>query len=540
MARVRFFSSLQFQMTIAISIMVIMAIVSMGLMVTYLSRISMEEEKKHLGLSSAAEIQRTSTRPTIAEAAAGRKGLTQLATRVAQNYFDGQFHHSITFYNNENTIIWSTLKPSNWPYAKIFAPRVQLPGEKVHFAQMKDPKTSQQVLVYTFPWVVSKIPEGKIQFVIQLINEEQKFLFSGRFIFVFAFIYACLIILFGSLLLKQMVIKPVNDLNKAVISITEGQRDLQVTVSEKNELGQLAQSFTEMAQHLSFNEQRQSEQIDELLRVNEELELTRRGLIRSEKLASVGKLAAGVAHEVGNPLSAILGYVELLKQGGLDDEMEKDFLARIEKDMTRVSQIIRGLLDYSRPRRERIEKIDFNHLIEESIELIKHQKQFKRIVFDFTSHRKPAYVEVDFNQLQQVLVNLFINASHAMKEEGNITIFLEKVQYDPSVTYRENVAHFKNGQNLITVAVIDQGEGIDEKTMSSIFDPFFTTKEPGFGTGLGLSVSDKIVDSFGGILEANSHKGEGATFTILIPESEMATPSESQNNKTEDVPFLIG
>lgn len=540
MAKVRFFSSLQFQITVAISIMVITAVVSMGLMVTYLSKTIIEEQKKELGLSTAAEIKRTASRPTVAEAAVGHKGLPQLASRVIRSYFDSRFHHSLTFFNSEGDIVFSTLPVKNWTYAKVFLPVVNMPNMQVQFSQMIDPKNGEEVLVYTFPWVVSSVTEGRIQFVIPLINDEQRFLFSGRFIFVFAAIYTLLIILLGSLLLKQMIIKPVADLNRAVLNLKDGQREFLSPRGDKNELGQLAQSFSEMARHLSFNEQKQSEQIEELLRVNEELELTRRGLIRSEKLASVGKLAAGVAHEVGNPLSAILGYVELLKQGGLDDEMEKDFLVRIEKDITRVSKIIRGLLDYSRLRREKVEKLDFNSIIEESIELIKHQKQFKRISFDFTSHYKPAYIEVDFNQLQQVFVNLFINASHSMKEEGTITIFLEKVQYDPSLTYRENVNHFKEGQNLIAVSVIDHGEGMDEETAKRIFDPFFTTKEPGFGTGLGLSVSDKIIDSFGGILEVITQKGEGATFTILVPEAVEITFNNDSEELEENIPDIIG
>jgi len=484
-------------------------------------------------MSTAMMIQRSLSSQTQAEKQAEQKGIIQTASRVASHFYDSKYHHSINFFDGSGEVMYSTLPTNQWPYAKVFGIDTPVARRMITNFEMADPADGERVVVYRFNWFLNGIPVGYVQFVIPLIPKQQQFLFSGRLIAIFAATYAMLIILFGILILKQMVISPVQKLNMAVSQLTAGNRDFKLPIDEKNEFGQLANNFHNMAYQLYENELRQSEQIEELLLVNEELDLTRRGLIRSEKLASIGKLAAGVAHEVGNPMSAILGYVALLRDGGLDEETQNDFLSRIEKDITRINIIIRGLLDYSRPQKERIERLNINEVIEESIDLIHPQKQLKKITFDFTSHYKPAYVNIDRYQVQQVLVNLFLNASQAMNEEGPITIFLENVEFDPSLTFRDTASKFKSGQRLISVAVIDQGVGISEDMQAKIFDPFFTTKEPGQGTGLGLSVSDKIIDTFGGTLQVTSQPNEGATFMILLPEAEELQDDENSSENGE-------
>lgn len=521
MAKVRFFNSLSFQITVAISLLVITAVVIMGLLLTYFARNYAVQQKTQLGMASSYLIQRALTTPTPAEDAAGSKGLRQQAGRVGMQFHDARSFHSLTFFDNRHRILWSTLPSEQWPYARVFSVEGVAPADQFRSVVVKDPVSDDLMLVFRFAWIVRGETVGNVQLVIPVVTPTEEFLLSGRLILVFAGAYALIIILLGVLLLKQIMLRPLLDMTRAVKRLQQGERDIRLKEDEENELGQLARSFNQMAHQLAENEQRQSEQILELLRVNEELELTRRSLIRSEKLASIGRLAAGVAHEVGNPLSAILGYVELLRAGGLDEELQRDLLVRIEHDITRISTIIRGLLDYSRPERERIERLDVNRVIHDTIDLMQPQKQFKRITFDFTSHQRPALVDADANQLQQVLVNLFLNASHAMNEEGVITLFLERIRFDPSVTYRQAADKFRRDQSLIVVAVIDQGVGIPEEAQGRIFDPFFTTKEPGQGTGLGLSVCDKIVDGFGGTIEVFSQPGEGATFTLLLPESRM-------------------
>ena len=518
MSRKGFLSSLRFQIPMAISLLVITAMVLMGLFVSYLARHFIIEEKRRLGMATAVMIQRELSNPTSAEAAAGEDGVRRLAERVAAGFHDGAYSHSITAFDAGHAVVWSTLPRDLWPYSKVFGRPISFMQRGVQSSSAEDPKTGNEMLVFRFPWMIGPAVVGSCQLVIPAIAPGQELLFSGKLIIAIAAGYAFIVIMFGVLLLKQMVTNPVRELNRAVRRLMAGERNVSLPESEENELGMLAHSFNEMARELTGHERGMSDKIEELLAVNEELEQTRRGLIRTEKLAGIGRLAAGIAHEVGNPLSAILGYVDLLKEGGLEKEDERDFLFRIETDVTRIHTIITGLLDYSRPEKERIERLDFNSIIEDTTELLKPQQQFKQMSFDFSSHLDKAWVHADRHQLQQVLVNLFVNAAHAMNEEGVITIFLERVLYDPSLTYRQTANKFRSGESLVTVSVIDHGVGIDEEEQGLIFDPFYTTKEPGQGTGLGLSVCDKIIDSFGGSLEVTSRLGEGATFTILIQE----------------------
>ena len=518
MERVRFLFSLRFQILMAISIMVLTAVILLGLLVTYFARSSVLEEKRRIMAASAQTIQRALGLQSSAESAAGVDGLRQSAARIGEQYFDSRAYHSISVYDNSHEVLWSTLPRERWSYAHVFSRDQLSPLQSLQVNVEQDPESGQAVLVALFPWKIGGAPVGMVQ-VVQFVSAPGgDFLFSGQLILVFAVCYAGVVILFGYLLLTRTVVKPIQEITRGVKRLSAGERGVTLPEGETNELGQLALSFNRMAAQLMENERYMSEQIEELLQVNEELELTRNSLIRSEKLASIGRLAAGVAHEVGNPLSAILGYTELLKAGGLDEETTRDFLRRIEQDTTRIHTIIKGLLDYSRAQPERIEPLDLNRVVTETLDLLKPQKQFKRIEFEFRSHVKPAPVRGDMRQLQQVLVNLFLNASHAMNEQGGVTVFLERVLFDPSLTYRQTSRRFHAGQSLISLSVIDQGHGIEPETLDRIFDPFFTTKEPGSGTGLGLSVCDKIIDTFGGAIEASSQPGQGATFTILLPE----------------------
>ncbi len=531
-----FLSSIRFQIVAAISLLVVTAMLLMGFLVTYLARSYLVEEKERLVIVAASLMEKALQKPTEAEVAAGSQGLQRLAERVSDDFYFRGVVHSISFFDLRRQVIWSTLEKNRWPYSKVFNRNISLPTLKQDVLRMDDPGSGDEMLVVIFPWTINGVSTGSVQMVVPVVSEQLAPLISGRLIVGIAAGYALIVILFGALIMAQMVLRPVRNLNVAVRRIMAGERDLALPEEERNEFGKLAHRFNRMAQQLAEHELHMSEQIEELLDVNEELELTRRGLIRSEKLASIGRLAAGVAHEVGNPLSAILGYVDLLQRGGLDRETEQDFLRRIETDVTRIHQIIKGLLDYSRPQKERIERLDLNRVIEETVELLQPQKQFKRIRFDFTSHHRPALTDADAHQIQQVLVNLFLNASHSMEEEGDISVFLERVLFDPSLTYREAADKFWPGESLIVISVMDHGGGMSEEVQARIFDPFYTTKEPGQGTGLGLSVCDKIIDGFGGTLEVSSQPGEGATFTILLPEAvekdEAAEPETTPEAET--------
>jgi signal transduction histidine kinase len=266
-------------------------------------------------------------------------------------------------------------------------------------------------------------------------------------------------------------------------------------------------------------------------------------LTRSEKLASIGRFAAGVAHEVGNPLGAILGYTSILQES-LDDGSEgSEYLSRIEVEIQRINKIIRELLDFSRPSVVEIKEVDLNEVIEDCLSLLSYQESFKNITPVLELKKGLSPVQVDQSQIQQVFVNLIINAVDAMPDGGTLTVKTDghifkktqnandegqrRRQGDPadsdythlrqSHVTEHPLAALRRGTHVVSASVTDTGCGIAPEDLEKIFDPFFTTKDPDKGTGLGLSISMRILESFRGRIEVESQPGEGSTFRILLP-----------------------
>jgi two-component system NtrC family sensor kinase len=232
---------------------------------------------------------------------------------------------------------------------------------------------------------------------------------------------------------------------------------------------------------------------------------------QAEKLAAIGQLAAGVMHEINNPLATIaacaesLGYRmdDLAKSGVTISPETQDFLGIIENEVLRCKQIVDGLLDFSRPKQARKERVNLNEVIERTLFLLKHHVRFKKLTvqtdLDPTIGRVP---QANSEQLVQVFMALLINAMDAMGERGVVRI-VTKAGTDP-----------KRG---VIAEVIDQGHGIARAELTKIFEPFYTTKAPGQGTGLGLSICYGIVQEHGGALEVDSALGQGSTFRIVLP-----------------------
>lgn len=257
-----------------------------------------------------------------------------------------------------------------------------------------------------------------------------------------------------------------------------------------------------------FTDQRQVEEMQQCLR-DKQMEL-----IKSEKMASLGRLSAGVAHEINNPLSGVLIYANLVLEE-LDGESQiKTDIERIISETTRCKGIVRELLDFARQDASSSEMIDINTLLQEGIHLIKNQAIFHNveITLDFASKLPP--VAASGARLSQVFLNLYLNAAEAMKGNGRLTI---KTSLEPYIS-------------KVRTEVSDTGCGIKPEIQSKIFEPFFTTKEIGKGTGLGLSVSYGIIQECGGNIEVYSELDKGATFIIDLPIYEahsLKKPSEA-------------
>lgn len=226
-----------------------------------------------------------------------------------------------------------------------------------------------------------------------------------------------------------------------------------------------------------------------------------RQLLHAEKLASVGILAAGVAHEIGNPLAAIGGYAQLLDSEDTSPDERREFAQAIAEQTDRINRIIRDLLDYSRPSQYVGQPVDVNQAIDSVLNMFFTSKRLEKdnLAIHRDLSRNLPTVNMDRDQLQQVILNMVINASQAMSGGGKLSIATQNID------------------GWVRIDFVDTGPGISPDKLKLIFDPFFTTKPPGQGTGLGLSICDRIVSAAGGRIEAASKVGKGTTFTVMLP-----------------------
>jgi signal transduction histidine kinase len=226
---------------------------------------------------------------------------------------------------------------------------------------------------------------------------------------------------------------------------------------------------------------------------------TQRAMIHQEKLVSIGRLSAGVAHEINNPLTTILTTAMLLQEDLKPDDPQYEELDTIAKEAMRCRKIVTSLLDFARQTKPLKKECDINNLIRESAALTQKQAAFKDVIFTHQLADNIPPIFLDKGQIQQSLINLILNAIEATAPGGSIMI----------------TSQFENGKKNIEIQVIDTGHGISREDLSKVFDPFFTTKNE--GTGLGLAITHGIIEQHHGAIEVASKKGQGTTFKIKLP-----------------------
>lgn len=291
------------------------------------------------------------------------------------------------------------------------------------------------------------------------------------------------------LLIVRTISRPLGRLTVAAVQVTNGEYGTEVDLRKSNdEIGLLAASFNEMSRKMA-------DDIEQLRQLNEQL-------IRTEKLAAMGTLSAGLAHEVNNPLASISSLIQMMQ--AKDDLNAETFekLKLISTQIERITQVTRDMMDFARIRPAAETAVDINQVIETSLRLASFDKSFQRLRLKKNLAEDLPTVRADHDQLQQVFLNLFLNARDAMPTGGELFI-------KTSAAKKE-----------ITIEIADSGTGIDEKNLKQIFDPFFTTKPAGKGTGLGLAVCYGIVTAHGGRIEAAPHGKSGTTFFVSLPISE--------------------
>jgi signal transduction histidine kinase len=268
---------------------------------------------------------------------------------------------------------------------------------------------------------------------------------------------------------------------------------------------------------------------------NLELRSTQEQLIQAEKMESVGRLAAGVAHEVKNPLALILMGVEYL--GQLPDDIDPNFLEILDemrKAVRRAEKIIHGLVDFSASRHLEIQQVDLNQVVRDTLPFIKHDRLRTNVELEISLAEKLPMVAIDVQKFEQVLLNLLINALQAMGRKGGTLRVSTRIgvmaEGDPNDTGSRAAERLRRGDKVVFVSVEDTGCGIPVAEVERIFDPFYTTKPTGEGTGLGLSICRKIVELHGGRISCRSEPGKGTCMTITL----RASQSGGQKEKLRD------
>jgi len=319
-------------------------------------------------------------------------------------------------------------------------------------------------------------------------------------------------------LLKSYV-QPVDRLVQAVESYQGGGLHPFIVEKPTSELGQLAGSIQGMVQRIEHDKGLLKQTVEELARKNQLLQQNQREMVRAEKLASVGRLAAGLAHEIGNPLGVAQGYLQLLGMDGNSETERAEYLVKVLQELARVDGLIRQLLDYARTSKGKPERFDVHGLLSEIAETLGVQPFLEGVRLELALQAEPNEIFTDRELLRQVILNCLINGSDAIKAcrakgEGIITLATALVA--PSQT--------EHNPLMLQLSIMDNGEGIPPELLDTVFDPFFTTKEPGAGTGLGLSVSLALVESMGGTVRLESVVGEGTTIRVLLPLAESEQP----------------
>ncbi len=360
---------------------------------------------------------------------------------------------------------------------------------------------------------------------------------------------------FGGWLLNRRFLKPVSKLVSGIRRIAEGEYHHRIESPDSLELSEISDNVNLMADRLISDQQVLAHNVRSLEATNRELVEARNHAVQSARLASVGTLAAGIAHEVGNPLGAIMGYVDVVEGRMEASGGDTELLAFIREEAQRIDRIVRGLLDYARPAEQGVELLAPLEVIEHVRDLLVSQGQLAGVEHEWRLAEDLPRIYMNRHGLEQVLVNLLLNAIQAGGENGpgkiEVTagtrvgpgayLLARREDDPPGINYlhrrrivrddqRLEVGAFQTAMELVVITVADDGPGIDPESIEYVFDPFFTTKAPGTGTGLGLFISAQLVEGMGGRIDVTNRPEGGAVFTVSFP----SMTNEAEKASIED------
>ncbi len=337
-----------------------------------------------------------------------------------------------------------------------------------------------------------------VRYLFSFQSVDQRLAEMHRNFLTIALAAALIAVILVALVAKRFT-QPIQRLTEGVRAVSRGELQTHIASKGTDELANLASAFNEMAASLESSQTQLQEKNQQLQQANAQLQQIHERLIRTERLAAVGQVAAGVSHEIDNPVGIILGYAELLLEDCEPGDPRSEDLRAIIDECHRCKKITGGLLGLVRTGTQRWEPVSLPDLVNETIRSLQPQKLFQQIRFQLNSAPSLPLVAGDADRLRQVLVNLLLNAAQALQGQGGLWIELS------------------SGREKIFIEVHDDGPGIDEGALEQIFEPFFSTKGRSEGTGLGLSVCRKLVEEHGGEITAGQSPRGGALLRISLP-----------------------
>ena len=322
------------------------------------------------------------------------------------------------------------------------------------------------------------------------VNHRKTMIFAGSIVLISA-------IAFTGLFFQRQVVRPLKSLVRVIEKSKQGKLTERLKLKRRDEIGYLVSAYNDMMDTLTRLQDNLEVEVE--IRTKE-LESSRIQLLFRENLASLGRLAAGIAHEMGNPLTGISSIVQLLKRRNKNEPFLVEQLDLIHEEINRLARLSRQLVDLARPEDTKRSVFNVKLSIGKAYQIARLDRRLKNRVIKLPDNDEPIMVEANEDAIIQIIMNLLFNAADATAENGVITI---EVKGD--------------ADNMVEVRVIDQGRGIPEEQRHRIFDPFFSSKAIGAGTGLGLSISYSLARSFSGNLLLESSNAKGSTFLLTIP-----------------------
>lgn len=397
---------------------------------------------------------------------------------------------------------------------------IRLEGKPWGFLSFEN---SYLLIAEPLPHTVDK-KERSVVVVLELDSIYESLFDNHKAILVYLLVNVVLLTVIGFFRLIAVTVKPVERMVKMSESYQNSDTVLFGGGEKRSEFGQLSMSLNGMLCRIESDREKLRKTVASLEAANSQLLKTQKEMVRTEKLASVGMLSAGLAHEIGNPIGIVQGYVELLQQSDLGENDKQQFGQRALSELDRINKLIRQLLDYAGSSSQEMSLVNLDLLLKGVCQVVALKKYNPPVSL---SRVVPVdiYIMCDGESLRQVFLNCLLNAFYAL--ESKVGEFERHV-----LITAEKVVEAETEQANVYISVEDNGTGIKEKDLDVIFDPFFTTKDPGKGTGLGLFVSHSIIDAHGGKIWIESSLGLGSTVHITLP---VCTPEgKEERDETAD------